>query len=261
MLETYLTRIGFSEKERMIYLTLSEVGVQPASVVARRCGLDRVTVYKTLKKLSERGLIQVFFRNGVQCFGIGSFDALEVHLKERAQQTDELLKQFPSVSQVLSSMRGADDLVPHLQLFDGEEGMKSIFRDMLFEAKQEGILQIRMLSSNTFEDWQRDPLLVRTIGDFFTQANKRKLQVQLFEATGGIIPERVQSIEPDDRGASLLSFSRGMTSIYVVGHAVYLTCYKGSMIGLKIKQAEVSQIFHFLFDMLGSAGVPAKKAQ
>lgn len=253
MLDRYLTALGLSDKERAIYLALAEVGIQPASVIARRCGFDRITTYKCLKKLSDRGLVQTYFRDSIQCFGIESFDAIESFLKERLFDAEDLLGKFPTAAQVLKSLREGDDQVPQLQLFDGEAGMKSLLRDMLFEAKQQQILQIRMLSSNTFEDWQRDPVLARAMQEFLAAVNRKDISIQLFEATGGIVPERLQHVSVKDPQRQQLSFARGMTSVFLVGHCVYLTCYKGSATGLKIKQADVSQIFHFMFDLLSGS--------
>src|SRR3989338_2437421 len=114
MLKDYLTHLGFTEKESAIYLVLAEIGVQPASVIARRSNLDRVTAYKNLKKLAEKGLVKVYSRGSVQCFGIESFDALESYINERVQSSSDLQKRFPIVANVLKSLREGEDTVPRL---------------------------------------------------------------------------------------------------------------------------------------------------
>ena len=65
MLAEYLAKIGFSDKECALYQVLAEVGVQPASVIARRSNLDRVTAYKHLKRLAAKGLVKVYSRSGI----------------------------------------------------------------------------------------------------------------------------------------------------------------------------------------------------
>ncbi|HLD33036.1 MAG TPA: helix-turn-helix domain-containing protein [Candidatus Peribacteraceae bacterium] len=251
MLTHYLAKLDFTEKERAIYLVLAELGVQPASVIARRCDLDRITTYKHLKKLAERGFVKTYFREGVQCFGIESFDAIEEYLKNGAEKYEALMKQFPTALNILQSMRSQEDIIPKLQMFEGEAGIKSLFRDMLHELTSSELKQLRMLSSNTFEERVEDEPLSKTVRAFFEDLRKRKIQVELFEATGGLVPEHLKKVPPAELDLSRLPIARGTSNIFVAGHAVYLATYKGGQVGLKIKQAELSQIFHFIFDLLG----------
>lgn len=251
MLTQYLEKLDFTEKERTIYMVLAELGVQPASVIARRCNLDRVTTYKHLKKLSERGFVETYFRDGVQCFGIESFDAIEEHLKDGVEKYEELMEQFPTALNLLKSIKSQEDIIPKLQMFEGEAGIKSLFRDMLHELTAGELKQLRMLSSNTFEEWVGDEPLSKTVKEFFHDLGKQHIEVELFEATGGLIPEHVRGIPFEKLDLGNLPIARGTTNIFLAGHTVYLATYKGGQVGLKIKQAELSQIFHFIFDLLG----------
>ena len=70
MIKAFLKKLGFTEKEQLIYTMLAELGVQPASVIARRCGLDRITTYKNLKNLVDRNFVKSYYRGGIQHFGI-----------------------------------------------------------------------------------------------------------------------------------------------------------------------------------------------
>lgn len=251
MLTDYLQKLHFTDKEQKIYLVLAELGVQPASIIARRSGLDRVTAYKHLKKLSERGFVKTYVRNGVQAFGIENFDAIEDYLQNQIELNQDLIKQFPTALNILRSLKGQEDEVPRLQMFEGEAGIKSLFRDMLFELKEGEILQMRMLSSNTFEEWVGDEPLSKTVREFFKDIKEQSVAVELFEATGGLVPERVRKVPYDELDLGNLPIARGTTNIFVVGHNVYLATYKGGQVGLKIKHADLSQIFHFIFDYLG----------
>ncbi len=251
MLTQYLHSIGFSEKETAIYVVLASVGVQPASVIARRCNLDRVTTYKHLKKLAEKGLVKVYSRDAVQCFGIESFDALETYIAERQEVFGDLQKRFPIMANVLRSLREGEDTIPRLQIFEGTAGIKSLFRDMLHTVKQEKVRQVRLLSSNTFEEWLSDESMQRTVKGFFQDLQEASVSVELFEVTGGLVPERLRKIGGKDIAVSSTLITHGSTNIFLIGHTVYLACYKGTQVGLKITQAELSQIFHFLFDLAG----------
>ncbi|PIR53471.1 hypothetical protein COU76_00975 [Candidatus Peregrinibacteria bacterium CG10_big_fil_rev_8_21_14_0_10_49_10] len=252
MLSQYLSKLDFTEKEQNIYTVLAELGVQPASVIARRCNLDRITTYKHLKKLAERGFVKTYVRDAVQCFGIEDFDAIEGYLKENVEEYERLIDQLPIVLNILQSLKSEEDTIPKLQMFEGEAGIKALFRNILYELKQENLRQMRMLSSNTFEEWVGDEPLSKTVRSFFEDLQGRRIQVDVFEATGGLVPEHVRGIPFSQLDMSNLPIARGTTNIFLVGHSVYLATYKDSQVGLKIKQADLSQIFHFLFDVMGS---------
>ena len=83
---------------------------------------------------------------------------------------------------------------------------------------------------------------------------KRKIDLEIFEASGTLIPERLRKVSMESFDPSKLPAAKGTTNIFLAGHAVYLACYKTAPVGLKIKQAEMSQMFHFLFDMFGQRG-------
>ncbi len=251
MLTEYLTKLGFNDKESALYRVLAEVGVQPASVIARRSNLDRVTAYKHLKKLAERGLVKVYSRGGVQCFGIESFEALESYIGERAQNLTDLRKRFPIIANVLRSLREGEHTIPRLQIFEGAAGIKALFRDMLHAVKQEKVRQVRLLSSNTFEEWLSDEPMKRVVTGFFDDLRTASVSVELFEVTGGLVPERLRKLSGKDASIPASVITHGSTNIFLIGHTVYLACYKGTQVGLKMTQAELSQIFHFLFDVAG----------
>lgn len=52
-----LMQIGFTEKEAQVYLMLLRIGPAPASLLAKRVGMKRVTTYSVLESLSERGVV------------------------------------------------------------------------------------------------------------------------------------------------------------------------------------------------------------
>ncbi len=251
MIEEYLQRIGLEKKEQTIYLALAKMGVQPASVVARKCNLDRVTTYKHLKKLAGRGLVKIYHDRSMQCFGIESVDSVQGYLKERMSGYQDLLDQFPVAANVINTLREENQLIPKLQIYEGETGIKSCFRDLLFEVKEQKLRQVRMLTTNTFDERLGDVPLSKFIRGLFDDLRENRIDVQMFEASGMRLPERVRKVSFDTVNPEKLPAARGATNIFLAGQVVYLTCYKDSQIGLKIKHNEISQIFHFLFDMMG----------
>jgi sugar-specific transcriptional regulator TrmB len=254
MIQQYLQKLGFTEKEQKLYLTLAEIGSQPASVVAQKCKYDRVTAYKNLKKLAEKGFIKIYYDQGIQYFGVQSFEHINSYLTEQIDAFTELSEEFPLVEKMLRSFQKGQNFIPKLEIFENETGIKRLFRDLLFSAKEQQIGQIRMLTSNTFDERLGDIPLSKYVEEFFQEIAERKINLEVFEATGMLIPERIHQVPMAQFSPEKMPAARGTTNIFLAGHAVYIACYQTSQIGLKIQQSEISQIFHFLFDLMKRMG-------
>lgn len=253
MLQDFLEKIGLNGKEQKIFLGLASLGVQPASVIARHCGFDRVTTYKNLKKLVERDFVKIYHENGIQYFGAQSYEHLENNLKEKADFFKGLLSQFETAMSLFKALKSEQSFVPKLEIFEGETGIKNFFKDLLFEIKDEKLHQIRMMTTNTFEERLGNVSLAKFVKEFFQELRKRKVDCDIFEISGTLIPEHLHKIPFSKFDPEKLPGNRGVTNIFLVGHSVYLASYKINQIGLKIKHSEMSQIFHFLFDLAGKA--------
>lgn len=66
-----------------------------------------------------------------------------------------------------------------------------------------------------------------------------------------LIPERLERRSSKSADVENLPAAGGATHILLAGTAVYLLTFRETQIGLKIKQQEMAQVFHFLFDAVG----------
>lgn len=250
MLREFLAKIGLTEKEQAIYLALAELGIQPASAVARYLGIDRIAVYKQLKKMAGEGYLLVYVRSGAQCFGVAPAETLAATLERRKNEYDVLLQDIPAVEKFLADLGHGQQAVPRLEVFEGPAGIRRLLRDVLFEARTQGIPQIRMLTSNTFEQKLGQVSLRDFIGEFFTEAKTRGVSVDIIEASGTLLLERLRRIPLGKFDPKLFPASRGAANVFLIGTAFYVASYQDVPIGLKVKQEAMSQIFHFFFDVL-----------
>lgn len=258
MLAEYLHRLGCSDKEQSIYCTLATVGLQPASLLARRVNLDRVVTYKQLKKLEAKGLVKVAMRDGTQYFGITGAAGIDALLREQAEEREKLRSEIPSIEQELKQITRGEGFVPSVEVYQGKSGIKGLFRDLLYEAKKEHVLRLRMLTSNTFDQQLGAVKLPSFVDEFFKDVQKTSLAIEVIEASGTLIPEYLRRIDISRFSMSSLPAARGATNVFLVGSALYLACYGDTPIGLKVKQEQMSQVFHFFFDVLGREAVRGK---
>lgn len=131
MIESFLEKIGFSQKEIKVYLASLQIGSQPASIIAHKAGLNRSTTYVVLGSLLKKGLVSQFIKADVRYFSavnpdrlINYIDRLTLDLKGQKEELNALMPQFLAMVTPGVSM-------PRVRFFEGLEGIKSVYEDTL----------------------------------------------------------------------------------------------------------------------------------
>ncbi|MBU2523682.1 hypothetical protein KKG71_00615 [Patescibacteria group bacterium] len=84
MLKSILTEvIGLSDLEVKIYMTLLNLGPQPASIIAAKADCPRTSTYPVLERLVQKGIVTYFLKRKVKYFNAVSLDKLDSKLKEK----------------------------------------------------------------------------------------------------------------------------------------------------------------------------------
>lgn len=120
-----LQKLGFSEEEATLYVVNTELGEAPASVIAKKAGMNRSTTYVYLKAMEQKGLVGSTDVNGTQVFYAKDPETV---LKHAEQSVGELRKALPDF-RALNGRAGAKQ--PRVQYFPGIEGIKTVLEDTL----------------------------------------------------------------------------------------------------------------------------------
>ena len=128
-----LQTFGLSEPEANIYLTLLEIGSQPASILSKKTGLKRGHTYNLLSVLTGKGVIQEFVKDDVKYFTCSSPLVLISLLDRREEEIKgkkrTLLEAIPDLERIRNPMA----VQPKVRLFQGIDGIKEIYEDTLRE--------------------------------------------------------------------------------------------------------------------------------
>lgn len=127
-----LKKLGLSEAEIRIYLSLLTHGSLTASELTRRSRSKRPTVYYAIRQLVERGLISKLGAVGVERFQAGSPDKLLTLLTLRQQEIAALEGEIKSIIPSLTPERAAQEGKPSVLFYEGEEAMKQIIMETLY---------------------------------------------------------------------------------------------------------------------------------
>lgn len=123
MLQKILQNIGLTDKESKIYLAALELGTAPASHIAKKSGLNRVTTYDTIDRLLQKGFITKHKRKGMLHFSATDPEIIALDFRARARDFRKAVPDFKRITGATSH--------PQVQYFEGLEGIKKIYLDTL----------------------------------------------------------------------------------------------------------------------------------
>lgn len=129
--EQALTGFGLTAPEIQVYLTLLELGSQPAGTVARKSKLKRGHTYNILADLIQKGVVQEFTKNKVKYFTCSSPTMLISLMENRAEELDTKKKKLLQVIPDLLQIRNPGAVQPKVRFFQGADGIKEIYEDTL----------------------------------------------------------------------------------------------------------------------------------
>jgi len=123
-IRTTLTQLGLTSKEAALYLATLELGMAPASVIAKKAKIKRTTTHEILKKLSERGLAEFFVRKNTRYFSVLSPRSL---LEKYESHIQELRGNLPQLLAIENRIVGK----PKVSFYEGKEDLRRLYLDPL----------------------------------------------------------------------------------------------------------------------------------
>jgi len=130
-----LEEFGLTKTEERVYLTLSQIGLSPASKIIKKTQLHRTTVYDVLDRLVEKGVVGFVIQNKIKYYSsINPSKFLDIAVEERkkAEEKQQLAKK---IIFKINSLKKEDKSNSTAQVFIGVKGQKTIMNDILEEGK------------------------------------------------------------------------------------------------------------------------------
>ena len=122
-LQNVLTNIGLTPKESKVYLAALELGPSPASDIALRAKLNRVTTYDVLEKLIERTYMSSVTKDRVTYFTATEPDIIRQDIRQKYLDFKEILPD-------LRRLHGST-YIPRIRYYEGIDGVKKVYADTL----------------------------------------------------------------------------------------------------------------------------------
>jgi len=124
-----LRRIGLSESDIKVYLTLLKLGKSNVTRIAEESGVHRTNIYSILDKLKDMGLVSYFHEDNKMKFKITDPENLLNYIKESEEAIQALIPDLKRIQETVKEEVS-------VEIFRGEKGMKSALKDILREKKE-----------------------------------------------------------------------------------------------------------------------------
>ncbi len=123
-----LTALGLTKREAQTYLALLKLEEAKAGVVAEHTKEDRTNVYDSLKNLIKKGLVSKVMKNNRAYYRIAPPEKLRDYLVEKGKILNQILPE-------LNTLYSSYEPKPVIEVYEGKEGIKTVFNDILKEGK------------------------------------------------------------------------------------------------------------------------------
>ena len=248
-IQSYFSLLGLEALDAQIYITLCQIGNQPASTIAKRLGAERTKIYRHLQKMSGLGIVNTSQSRWVATFYVDDTRGIEQLIEQKMKQADLIKSRKNEAIEHIQKISRTDLRAPKIRLYDRPEEIQLVFTDMLEELGRQRLLSLRMFASNTFDEQQYSWTLSISLKDFFTQLQDRHISVESYLGNGGLIMER---IERTTKLKELLSLPTAPSSIHVfiIWYIVYVVIYRDDPVAIKIENELFADVFHLLLDQI-----------
>ncbi len=241
--EQILQKLGLSEKETCVYLALLRIGLAGAAKVAKETGLPRQTVYSLLADLVKKRFIDQSDKRGVRQFYADPNELLRLV----AERKDELEKQKKTLERELPKLLAENKrggAFPVVQYYEGQEGLKRLFENILTQHKGTKAKSFRGFGINRF-----DGGLEEYIRGFIERRHSYGVTTNLLIADApdnfGIRDEQTAL----GRNVKRLDIDEQEAGIYFVGNRAYFFSYKDN-VGVMIENQAIVKYLKDAFDVL-----------
>lgn len=258
MLEKELQKIGLSENEAKVYLTLLSSGLISVFKLAKNLEMARSTLYGILADLQKKGIVSQVLKDQIKYFKAEPPEKLLHILGLKEETIKRRKKKLTTLLPEIKKLVNLDYTSPKIKIFEGRKEMEQLFNDILLYKN----IEVKWLLS--VKDY------VDVMGkDFIVDFNKKRLARNI--SFRGIWPES-KMIESKKKGMDILAsgkehkrkirfLSKKHTSSLtyaLYGNKAFFISSKRENFGFLIESKEFVEMMTMQFEILWSIAEVSK---
>ncbi len=241
-----LEGIGLSKEQITIYFHLLQSGEAPVKTISSKTGVGRAFTYKILEQLISLGLAEKREEPGkVTVFSPRHPERLKELAGSKEAHIVEAKKLFEENYGELSSLYNMLSGKPHVQFFEGLDGLRNVYDDILKIGKE-----IQIISSPLGKESEEALAIIRA--QIEKQAARKIPTKAISPRSGPITEERAAEDAANliTRKVVLAEKLNIPAQIITYGDNVAITNFKDSVITVSVESAYIAETFRKIFDYI-----------
>mgnify|MGYP003419418244 FL=1 len=184
ILKEIVQHIGLSEVEADVYIASVESGNGTASQISKIAGLQRITTYEVLKRLSTQGLVKIRVKSGTKVKYFLPVGLQEIKNKIQTKKTtlDESLSEIGNLSSFFATKLGKPSVKPEVLFYEGVDGVITAMHDTLDQNPKE-------ILSFSSDKWLSSVFSKKFLKQYWDRRVSLKIK------TRGIIPHEPDAVD------------------------------------------------------------------
>lgn len=229
---TPLEKLGLQESDIKVYLSLLKRGLSTATQIAKHTELNRSHTYDKLDLLLKKGLISFVIKNNVKYFQASNPEKILDYISE-------MQKEIKDIIPALNKIQIKPESKTSVELYQGNEGMKTVFKDVIRKGKDYYVFGEEGKFQETFPIFIQQ--LLRDVKGL--KLNEYLLSKESQRNKILTIPNNTKIKYLPDR-----FFSPVMTTVYGDNIAIFI--WSDPLFTILIKDKNVAESFKSYFDLL-----------
>lgn len=228
MNEKMLEQAGLTKSEAKVYLALLELGSSLAGLITRKTGLHRRSVYDTIERLIQKGLVSYIKKNNRKYFEAANPERLLEILREK----EENIKQaMPELESKFNFIKEKTETV----FYRGKQALKTVFDDQIKEGKE---ILIFGAASNA------DQIVKYYFSKYDKQRIKNKIRVK------AIFNQKLAKKIPLSEIKYLPKEYSSHTATNIYGNKVAIILWSDEPFAILINQKEIADSYRSYFELM-----------
>lgn len=233
-IEEILGKIGLEPKETKVYLAALELGESTVLPIAKKSGIQRTYCYDILDSLLKKGLVSFVEKKGRRRYIATNPTIIE-------EQINENKKRFNSILPELLSLYQKSSLKPKVRYYEGHQGIETIHKEIIKNAKE-------LLILSSVKEWVNEfPEYIVEVKNLI----KHKIQIKELSHRTKETKDYLQYYqEPNQKLRYLPKRIKLANDIFVWGNKVAFISYAKELIAVVIESEQIAQTHRQIFNVL-----------
>lgn len=235
--------LGINSTDFSVLTFLNTMGSLPASSLATRLGKNRTTIFSSLKRLKQKGLIYEIPKKGSTFFAVVEKDTIIQNAKSHLQSEEKKFENIVEFAHSLDLKKNSGGIAPKVAFYEGDEGIISLFQKTLtLGGEQKAFLTLEKIPKKILEYLQVD---------FIASKKEKKVSSQVLIPRSDRAEKYAKLNSTANRKTRFVDKDSPFeTEIIICETAVVLIDFREGGIGVFIESESISKTLRSVFDII-----------